>query len=81
MKLVKKVEELLVDLTIISIHTHTHTYTHTHTLTLTHTGAAGGTFAAGACLSARLRDKDDFMNATIGGLLAGTVFGLNCKEA
>ena len=70
---VKKVEEPKLIL-LSSQYTHTHTHTHTHT------GAAGGTFAAGACLSARLRDKDDFMNATIGGLLAGAVFGLNCKE-
>ena len=48
---------------------------HTHT----HTGAAGGTFAAGACMTARFRDKDDYVNAAVGGLLAGAVFGLKCK--
>lgn len=49
------------------------------TLTHTCTGAAGGTFAAGACMTARFRDKDDYVNAAVGGLLAGAVFGLKCK--
>ncbi len=32
-------------------------------------------FAASACISASMRDKDDYKNAAIGGALAGTVFG------
>ena len=42
-------------------------------------GTAGGMYAAGVCTAARFRDKDDFVNASIGGALAGTVFGFKCK--
>ena len=36
-------------------------------------------FAASACISASMRDKDDYKNAAIGGALAGTVFGFASK--
>lgn len=42
-------------------------------------GAIGATFALGACLSARFRDKDDYKNAVIGGILAGSIFGYKSK--
>jgi len=42
-------------------------------------GSAGATFATAACLSADYRDKDDYVNATIGGALSGSLFGLACK--
>lgn len=42
-------------------------------------GSAGATFATVACLSASVRDKDDYVNATIGGALSGSIFGLACK--
>ena len=35
----------------------------------------GATFAASACWSAKLRDKDDYKNAVVGGVLAGLIFG------
>ena len=35
----------------------------------------GTAFAVGACTSARLRDKDDYKNAAVGGMLAGSIFG------
>ena len=35
----------------------------------------GTAFAVGACTSARLRNKDDYKNAAIGGMLAGSIFG------
>ena len=38
-------------------------------------GAVGGAFAVGACFSAKLRDRDDYVNAVIGGMLAGSIFG------
>jgi len=39
----------------------------------------GSSFAAGACVSAGLRDKDDYKNAVAGGALAGSVFGFKSK--
>ena len=42
-------------------------------------GAIGATFALGACTSARLRDKDDYMNAAVGGMLAGSIFGFKSE--
>lgn len=42
-------------------------------------GSAGATFATASCLSASIRDKDDYVNASIGGALAGSLFGLACK--
>ena len=43
-------------------------------------GSVGGVFAAGACVSAGVRDKDDHVNAAVGGALAGSVFGLKCES-
>ena len=54
-----------------SILTLTESLIHTHTFT----GAVGATFAAGACTSASIRDKDDYVNAAVGGMLAGSIFG------
>lgn len=48
-------------------------------LMCTSTGSAGATFATAACLSANIRDKDDYVNASIGGALAGSLFGVACK--
>ena len=42
-------------------------------------GTVGGTFAAGACVSAGVRNKDDYVNAAVGGMLAGSVFGIKCE--
>lgn len=42
-------------------------------------GVIGATFAVGACLSARFRDKDDYKNAVVGGMLAGLIFGYKSK--
>ena len=39
-------------------------------------GAVGGVFASTACLSARVRNKDDYKNALVGGIFAGSVFGI-----
>ena len=50
------------------------TYTHTHS------GAIGTTFAAGACTSASIRDKDDYLNAAIGGMMAGSIFGFKRRS-
>ena len=44
-----------------------------------HAGAIGATFAVGACWSAKLRDRDDYKNAVVGGLLAGSIFGFRSK--
>ena len=44
-----------------------------------HTGAVGATFAVGACWAAKLRDRDDYKNAVVGGVLAGSVFGFRSK--
>ena len=44
-------------------------------------GVVGATFATGACFAARLRDKDDYKNAVIGGMLAGSIFGYRSKRA
>ncbi len=30
-------------------------------------------------MSASLRDRDDYVNAVVGGVLAGSVFGVTCK--
>ena len=57
------------------IHTYTHAHIHTYTRAHILVGAIGGTFAAGACTSASIRDKDDYMNAAIGGMMAGSIFG------
>ena len=57
------------------MHAHPHTRAHTHT----HTGIAGSSFAAGACVSADIRDKDDHFNAAVGGALAGSVFGFKSE--
>lgn len=43
------------------------------------TGAAGATFATAACLSANVREKDDYVNASIGGALAGSLIGVACE--
>ena len=42
-------------------------------------GVIGATFAVGACLSARFREKDDYKNAVVGGMLAGLIFGYKSK--
>ena len=42
-------------------------------------GAVGGTFAVGACFAAKLRDRDDYVNAVIGGMLAGSIFGYKSR--
>ena len=42
-------------------------------------GALAGTFALGACFSAQLREKDDYKNALVGGMLAGSIFGFRSK--
>lgn len=39
-------------------------------------GTAGATFATASCLSASIREKDDYVNASIGGALAGSIFGV-----
>ena len=39
-------------------------------------GAVGGAFASTACLSASVRNKDDYKNALVGGIFAGSVFGI-----
>ena len=44
------------------------------------TGAAGASFATASCLSAQLRDKNDYVNAVIGGALGGSLFGLGCEQ-
>ena len=46
---------------------------------IVHVGALAGTFALGACFSARLREKDDYKNAVVGGMLAGSIFGFRSK--
>ncbi|XP_064387113.1 uncharacterized protein LOC135335520 [Halichondria panicea] len=43
-------------------------------------GIAGGSFGAGACLSAGIRDKDDHLNAAVGGALVGSVFGFKNRS-
>ena len=43
------------------------------------TGTAGAAFATASCLSANIREKDDYVNASIGGALAGSIFGVACK--
>ena len=43
------------------------------------TGTAGVTFATASCLSASIREKDDYVNASIGGALAGSIFGVACE--
>ncbi len=63
----------------LTLHTHPHTsHTPSH-LTHTLTGIAGGSFGAGACLSAGIRDKDDHLNAAVGGALVGSVFGFKSE--
>ena len=45
--------------------------------------SVGGFFASTCCLTARLRDKDDFWNAAAGGAAAGSLFGLrgeSCEQ-
>ncbi|CAI8029512.1 hypothetical protein GBAR_LOCUS16765 [Geodia barretti] len=42
-------------------------------------GTVGGVFAVGACFSAKLRDRDDYKNAVIGGMLAGSIFGYKSR--
>lgn len=39
-------------------------------------GSVLATFAAVSCLSAKIRDKDDYVNAFIGGSLSGSLFGV-----
>jgi hypothetical protein len=39
-------------------------------------GAVFGSFAAVTCLTASLRDEDDYMNPFIGGCVAGSYFGI-----
>lgn len=34
------------------------------------------TFAAVSCISAKIRDKDDYINGFVGGSLAGSLFGV-----
>lgn len=41
-------------------------------------GTVGGVYAGSICTAATLRDKDDYVNAGIGGALAGSIFGLKC---
>ena len=43
-------------------------------------GAVGATFAVTACVSAGLRNKDDYKNAVIGGMLAGSIFGYKSES-
>lgn len=44
-----------------------------------YSGAVGATFSAGTCTSASIRDKDDYVNAAIGGMMAGSIFGFKRK--
>ncbi len=48
-------------------------------LCVLHTGTVAGAFSVGACASANLRDRDDYKNAVVGGVLAGSIFGLKCE--
>lgn len=41
-------------------------------------GTVGAAYAGGVCTAAGVRDKDDYVNAAVGGALAGSIFGLNC---
>ena len=43
------------------------------------TGTASAVFAATSCLSAGIREKDDHVNAMVGGACAGLIFGLRRK--
>ena len=43
------------------------------------TGTVGGVYAGGVCTAAALRDKDDYKNASIGGALAGSIFGIKSQ--
>ncbi len=36
-------------------------------------------YAGAVCTAAHFRDKDDYVNASIGGALAGSVFGIKCE--
>ena len=38
--------------------------------------SVGTAFALGACTTAKLRNKDDHWNAVVGGMAAGSLFGL-----
>ena len=40
------------------------------------TGAVLGTFAAATCITANVRDRNDFVNPFIGGCLSGSIFGI-----
>ena len=42
-------------------------------------GTVGGVYAGSVCTVARLRDKDDYVNASIGGALVGSLFGIRRK--
>lgn len=44
------------------------------------TGFAGGLFAGSACLSAAIRDEDDYKNAAVGGAIAGSLFGATSQS-
>ncbi len=43
-------------------------------------GCAGLMYIGGVCLAARLRDKDDYRNCGIGGMMASIPFGLYCES-
>lgn len=43
------------------------------------TGAVGGAYEFAKGVTANLREKEDFWNATVGGLAAGAVLGIRSK--
>ena len=43
------------------------------------TAGMGGSYSFAKAASANLREKDDWVNPTIGGLFAGMVLGLRCQ--
>lgn len=42
--------------------------------------AAGAAFYGTKCAVAQIRHKDDMWNAPVGGLVAGIMLGLRCKQ-
>ena len=42
--------------------------------------SVGTAFALGACTTAKLRNKDDHWNAVVGGMAAGSLFGLRARR-
>jgi len=45
-----------------------------------YTGTASAVFATTSCLSAGIRDKDDHVNAMVGGACAGLIFGFRSEH-